>query len=94
MVYVGLDVHAETIAVATADDGRNGDVRFYGTIENNADAVLRPTKRLSATGARPVFCYEAGPLSRWRSVRTDGRNAEMLARLMGPSIAMIFDCAY
>ncbi|CAN7615566.1 hypothetical protein LJR255_004603 [Pararhizobium sp. LjRoot255] len=32
MVYVGLDVHAETIAVATADDGRNSDVRFYGTL--------------------------------------------------------------
>ena len=29
-VYVGLDVHAETIAVATADDGRNGDIRFSG----------------------------------------------------------------
>ena len=29
-VYVGLDVHAETIAVATADDGRNREIRFYG----------------------------------------------------------------
>ena len=30
-VYVGLDVHADTIAVATADDGRQGEVHFYGT---------------------------------------------------------------
>ncbi|ODR93087.1 IS110 family transposase [Sinorhizobium alkalisoli] len=106
MVYVGLDVHAETIAVATADDGRNGDVRFYGIIENNADSVLRLTKRLSAAGARPVFCYEAGPcgygLYRLLTklgfdcavvapamiprragdrVKTDRRDAEMLARL-------------
>ena len=106
MVYVGLDVHAETIAVATADDGRNSDVRFYGIIENNADAVLRLTKRLSATGARPVFCYEAGPCGyglyqlltklgfdaavvapamiprrAGDRVKTDRRDAEMLARL-------------
>jgi hypothetical protein len=61
MVYIGLDVHAEMIAVATADDGRNGDVRFYGIIENNADAVLRLTKRLSATGARPAAVpYDEG----------------------------------
>ncbi len=33
--YVGLDIHAETIAVATAYEGRNGEVRFYGTIKSN-----------------------------------------------------------
>jgi hypothetical protein len=43
-VYVGLDLHAETIAVATADDGRNGEIRFYGTIRNTADSILRLTK--------------------------------------------------
>ena len=60
-VYVGLDVHADTIAVATAEDGRAGEVRFQGVIENSADSILRLTKRLAAKGARPVFCYEAGP---------------------------------
>lgn len=29
-LFVGLDVHAETIAVATAEDGRDGNVRFMG----------------------------------------------------------------
>ncbi|MBB5091576.1 hypothetical protein HNQ68_002117 [Pseudochrobactrum saccharolyticum] len=28
VVYVGLNVHADTIAIATADDGRNGEVRM------------------------------------------------------------------
>lgn len=106
IVYVGLDVHADTIAVATAEDGRNGEVRFHGVIEHSADSVLRLTKRLAATGAWPAFCYEAGPcgygLHRLLKklgfdcavvspamiprragdrIKTDRRDAEMLARL-------------
>ena len=46
IVYVGLDVHADTIAVAIADDGRNREIRFHGVIENTADSVLRLTKLL------------------------------------------------
>ncbi|MCE6967013.1 IS110 family transposase [Cereibacter sphaeroides] len=94
------------MAVATADEGRDGEVRFHGVIPNTADAVLRLTKRLKAAGSNPVFCYEAGPcgygLHRLLTklgfdcavvapaliprragdrVKTDRRDAEMLARL-------------
>ena len=51
--YVGLDVHADTISVATADEGRDGELRFSGVIPNTADAVLRLTKRLKAAGSNP-----------------------------------------
>lgn len=60
IVYVGLDVHADTIAVAIADDGRNREIRFHGVIENTADSVLGLTKRLVAANTQPIFCYEAG----------------------------------
>ncbi len=60
-LYVGLDVHKDTIAVAIVEDGRGGEVRFYGTIVNSADAVLRLTKTLTKSGCNPSFCYEAGP---------------------------------
>ena len=39
--YIGLDVHKKTIAVAIAEDKRNGEVRFYGTIANNMTALKK-----------------------------------------------------
>jgi transposase len=56
--FVGLDVHADTITVAVAEEG--GEVRSHGTIPNRVESVrklihkLGPAERLRA-------CYEAGP---------------------------------
>jgi len=59
ITYVGLDVHAETIAVGLAE--AEGEVRFYGTIPNTAEALRKLTAKLSKSGAQLEFCYEAGP---------------------------------
>jgi transposase len=56
--FVGLDVHAQTIAVAVAEP--DGEVRSLGVIPNRQEAIrktvakLGPVKQLKA-------CYEAGP---------------------------------
>ena len=56
--FVGLDVHAETIAVAVAE--RDGEIRSLGVIPNREDSVRKLVRKLG-----PVeelrFCYEAGP---------------------------------
>jgi transposase len=57
--YLGLDVHADTIAVAVAEPGRRGEVRALGTIPNTADALGKVVRKLGADGLEA--CYEAGP---------------------------------
>src|SRR5215470_346929 len=56
--FVGLDVHAETIAVAVAES--SGDVRSLGIISNRREPIAKLLKKLGAPAGLRV-CYEAGP---------------------------------
>lgn len=56
--YIGLDVHADTIAVAIAEGRKK--VRTFGVIANRPDAIGKLVKKLGAP-ATLRFCYEAGP---------------------------------
>jgi transposase len=55
--FVGLDVHAETIAVAVAE--QDGEVRSVGVIPNRDECVRKLVKKLGPA-EELHFCYEAG----------------------------------
>ena len=59
-VYVGLDVHKETIAIATACAGFRDAPRFVGVTRHS---VVSVTKALGKLGppSELSLCYEAGP---------------------------------
>lgn len=59
MRYVGLDVHAETISVAVAEE--DGEVLSLGKLPNMPQYVAKLVKELRK-GKRAIrACYEAGP---------------------------------
>src|SRR5690348_17994537 len=60
-VCVGLDTHKAKIAVAVAEPGRSGEVRFRGEIANRPEAVRQLLERLAEKHGRLRVCYEAGP---------------------------------
>jgi hypothetical protein len=56
--FLGLDVHAETIAVAAAEP--DGEVRSLGTIPHRAESIRKLIKKLGPV-EKLRACYEAGP---------------------------------
>lgn len=59
--YVGLDVHKDTIVVAIAEEGRDGEVRVYGSITNDLHALEKLLRKLGGEGVTLHVVYEAGP---------------------------------
>ena len=59
LLYVGMDVHKETITVACASEGE--EIRMVGTIVNTAAALDAMIRKLVSGGKQPTFVYEAGP---------------------------------
>src|SRR6267378_2726933 len=60
-VFVGIDTSKLRNAVAIAEAGRAGDVRYFGELENSEAATIKLVKKLAAQHRRLTFCYEAGP---------------------------------
>ena len=58
-VFVGLDVHKDTIAIAVAEDGR-GEPRFVGTCGPQLRELLKTLARLGER-SHTLIAYEAGP---------------------------------
>ncbi|MFN7088078.1 MAG: transposase [Burkholderiales bacterium] len=105
-VFVGMDVHKDSIDIALADERVRGEVRHYGTVGGGLGDVDRALRKIVAGGRTLHVVYEAGPCgyALYRHlvakgidctvvspsripkragdrVKTDRRDAEMLARL-------------
>lgn len=84
--FLGLDVHADTIAVAIAEP--DGEVRPLGIIPNRLESLRKLVKKLQPV-SRLQACYEAGPTGYvlyWQ-MATLGVKCEVIAPTLVPTKA-------
>lgn len=84
--FLGLDVHADTIAAAIAEP--NGEVRQLGIIPNRLESIRKLVNKLQPVGSLRA-CYEAGPTGYvlyWQLTAL-GVNCEVIAPSLVPTKA-------
>jgi hypothetical protein len=59
--FIAFDVAKAKHAIAIAESGRRGEIRFLGEVENTPTAIAGTIKRLEARHGRLHVCFEAGP---------------------------------
>jgi transposase len=64
-LYVGLDVHKESIAVAYVAKDHDAEVMYLGSIGTRQADIDQVVRKLQAKAKHLVFVYEAGPCGYW-----------------------------
>lgn len=82
--YLGLDVHADTIVIAVAEEGR-APAKVLATIPHCWKTLHARLKVLAAQG-QLLICYEAGPTGYvlYRKLRSAGFDAQVIAPSLIP----------
>jgi transposase len=84
--FVAFDVSKMKHAVAIADGGRGGEVRFLGDISSSPGTVERLIRKLAGRYGKLHFCYEAGPTGYglYRQIRALGHACLVIAPALIP----------
>jgi transposase len=85
IMYVGLDVHKESISIALAEEGRDGQVRHYGKIAGDLAALDRAINKFQKHRLLH-FVYEAGPTGYviYRHLKSLGFSCKVVAPSQTP----------
>jgi transposase len=64
-LYIGMDVHKDTIAVAYVAKDHNAEVVYLGTIGTRQADIDQLIRKMQSKAPHLVFVYEAGPCGYW-----------------------------
>lgn len=84
--FVGIDVAKLKNAIAIAEAGREGEVRFFGEVDASATSMRRVIGRIASRFDYVHFCYEAGPTGYglYRLIRSLGHECTVVAPSLLP----------
>ena len=88
-LFVAFDVAKKKHAVAIAEGGRRGEIRFVGDIENSPATIERMIKKLADRYKRLHVCFEAGPTGYelYRQILALGHDCMVVAPALIPKPA-------
>jgi len=86
VAYVALDTSKLRNAVAIAEAGRDGEIRYLGEIDNAPAATAKLARRLAKKHAALTFAYEAGPTGYglYRQIKSLGHDCIVVAPSLIP----------
>ena len=86
VAYVALDTSKLRNAVAIAEAGRDGEIRYLGEIDNAPAATAKLARRLAKKHAALTFAYEAGPTGYglYRQLKSLGHDCIVVAPSLIP----------
>jgi transposase len=64
-LYLGMDVHQESIAVAYVAQDHGAEVTYLGPIGTRQADIDHLIRKLQSKANHLVFVYEAGPCGYW-----------------------------
>jgi transposase len=84
--FIGIDTSKSRNAVAIAEGGRGGEVRYLGEFPATETAMRKLVAKLAAKYAKLTFCYEAGPTGYglYRLIKSLGHECVVVAPSLIP----------
>jgi len=84
--FIGIDTSKLKNAIAIAEGGRDGEVRYLGEIETTDAATRKLVKKLATKYRKVTFCYEAGPTGYglYRLITSLGHECSVVAPSLVP----------
>jgi transposase len=88
-LFIGMDVHKDTIAVAYVAQDHGAEVTYLGTIGTRQCDIDQLVRKMQSKAKHLIFVYEAGPCGYWlyRYLRKKGYDCWVVAPSLIPKKA-------